>query len=158
MASLGERTKYRWNNIHTMAEAKAGLKCLLNWVLTVCVPHDILFGANLCDWLFSRLWIFAGYFPLYLPLMGREKTNRNFPDALLLEKISRFHFWEENRPFAYDVTLGIIYLLKFSNILNFDKMLKYYLSKKPYFICCFLSHIGLYTRAYLLLLREATTL
>ena len=32
-AEQGDRTKYRWNNIHTMAEAKAGLKSLLNWVV-----------------------------------------------------------------------------------------------------------------------------
>ena len=92
---------------------------------------------------FSRLRIFAGYFPLYLPLMGREKTNRNFPDALLLEKISRFHFRKKIDP-LHMTSRWASYLLKFSNILNFDKMLKYYLSKNPCFICCFLSHIGLY--------------
>ena len=28
----GEKSKHRWNNIHTMAEAKAGLQALLNMV------------------------------------------------------------------------------------------------------------------------------
>lgn len=39
---LGERTKYRWNNVHTMAEAKAGLKSLLSWVRSLCRSQNMI--------------------------------------------------------------------------------------------------------------------
>jgi hypothetical protein len=44
----GDRTRYRWNNIHTMAEAKAGLKSLLNWVrsLRSCMMFFSLIDTN----------------------------------------------------------------------------------------------------------------
>lgn len=41
-AEQGERTKYRWNNVHTMAEAKAGLKALLNWVVEAKIKQGQL--------------------------------------------------------------------------------------------------------------------
>ncbi|CAB4003694.1 Hypothetical predicted protein, partial [Paramuricea clavata] len=41
-AEQGDRTRYRWNNIHTMAEAKAGLKSLLNWVVEAKVTQGQL--------------------------------------------------------------------------------------------------------------------
>lgn len=46
----GEKSKHRWNNIHTMAEAKAGLQALLNMV-------NISVYSSLCGFAFDRMLV-----------------------------------------------------------------------------------------------------